>query len=927
MNPGLSSIIGFGTWLAGVVSWIGSPDQPGGFTVGDVAGPVGQALSYSIGTFLHSILSAFSVVLYGLFLTFSENGESFISQTPAHMTYANQGVLLIHEVMQMMGFGLLVIAIAWGGLGLMMRQFTGAPYPDLSTLLGKTFVAALGITFSLAMVRWMIDLNDEVICTITDFVGLVVPSTDLSCNHITPPGWGLAVQAPGEFSDLPRVGFAFTWLILALALVVLMLMRIATIDILLVLSPIAFALWVLPQTEVWAQRWWNLMPMTIFQQAVQMLVLILGVVIVSDFPAGSSLNDILQLLIGLSMLMLTLKVPGLLNGQALQAGTMEVLSMMSSVGAVGRAGATGVRATHQVGGAGLAAGAGALGGARGYRAAQAAGTVGRGLTPQAPSARAINLPQVSAGGAAAAPSVRAISLPQVSAGGAAAAPSVRAISLPQVSAGGAAAAPASSAGFSDPGTPPPAAAPKSSAGFLYDDPPPPPLAEIQASRDAVIAHDVHGEGFIPGTQRVAGPAGDLGAGYGSSYQGRLGVLGATMGGAMAGIRGGRPGTRRNTQRALHERERTAMLLGRPPPAGPTRAGAPDRAPGTVEGEREATRRARTAVGSALFFNSLPPPQQAEVVGRLRKEAAARGHGLRLGARERDFLVNMAVSEDPRDRWRGIEYSREHSGGRSSLMAESLASEGVLPATISDVQDAGVDAWVWNDVRHEVAQARAFDAAGRQQRADARDQELVTPTPADRERTERVRATDTRSAQEQRAAARNARRPPAPAAPDTRPAQERRVATRNARVALRNARAAQARKPIAERARAAAAPAAAAPAPDTRPAQERRVATRNARVALRNARAAAAPAAAAPAPDTRPAQERRVATRNARVALRNARAAAAPAAAAPAPDTRPAQERRVATRNARVALRNARAAQARKPIAERADRGHSPRAVR
>ena len=181
------------------------------------------------------------MVLYGLFLTFSENGESFISQTPAHM-YANQGVLLIHEVMQMMGFGLLVIAIAWGGLGLMMRQFTGAPYPDLSTLLGKTFVAALGITFSLALVVLM-----------------------------------------------------------------LMLMRIATIDILLVLSPIAFALWVLPQTEVWAQRWWNLMPMTIFQQAVQMLVLILGVVIVSDFPAGSSLNDILQLLIGLSMLMLTLK--------------------------------------------------------------------------------------------------------------------------------------------------------------------------------------------------------------------------------------------------------------------------------------------------------------------------------------------------------------------------------------------------------------------------------------------------------------------------------------------------------------------------------------------------------------------------------------------------------------------------------------------
>ena len=55
--------------------------------------------------------------------------------------------------------------------------------------------------------------------------------------------------------------------IVALLLAFQMLMRLALIDVLIVLAPVMVLTWVLPQTQSWARWWAHLCPITVFQQA------------------------------------------------------------------------------------------------------------------------------------------------------------------------------------------------------------------------------------------------------------------------------------------------------------------------------------------------------------------------------------------------------------------------------------------------------------------------------------------------------------------------------------------------------------------------------------------------------------------------------------------------------------------------------------
>ena len=56
-----------------------------------------------------------------------------------------------------------------------------------------------------------------------------------------------------------------------LYVLVQMVLRLALIDILLALAPIALGLWILPHTAGWGRHWLRLFMTTVFQQAVQLI--------------------------------------------------------------------------------------------------------------------------------------------------------------------------------------------------------------------------------------------------------------------------------------------------------------------------------------------------------------------------------------------------------------------------------------------------------------------------------------------------------------------------------------------------------------------------------------------------------------------------------------------------------------------------------
>src|SRR6266571_3233153 len=142
-------------------------------------------------------------------------------------------------------------------------------------------------------------------------------------------------------------------------------MRLALVDTLLILAPLAALCWILPQTHGWGKLWGTLFVGTVFAQAVQVLALRLGFNLATGMPPATGAG-LIQPLLGIAVLAVVLKIPGLMRG----GGTLIGSLIGSAAGAVVGGGA-GRLALGALGGRAAASGAaGAAGATRTAAASQ-----------------------------------------------------------------------------------------------------------------------------------------------------------------------------------------------------------------------------------------------------------------------------------------------------------------------------------------------------------------------------------------------------------------------------------------------------------------------------------------------------------------------------------------------------------------------------
>jgi hypothetical protein len=120
------------------------------------------------------------------------------------------------------------------------------------------------------------------------------------------------------------------YLVMGMLLTGQMLMRLALVDALLVLAPLALLCWVLPQTYSWARLWFSTFFGTVFVQSVQVLVLRLGSDLIQRLPgvllsAGSEPAEagrvwLTTLLLGMAVLQLARKIPRFMPGYPVGLG-------------------------------------------------------------------------------------------------------------------------------------------------------------------------------------------------------------------------------------------------------------------------------------------------------------------------------------------------------------------------------------------------------------------------------------------------------------------------------------------------------------------------------------------------------------------------------------------------------------------------------
>src|SRR5207244_646251 len=183
------------------------------------------------------------------------NDVNFLTRTPENLSYNNDLVNQYAIATQVLADSLLAVVVLVSGYNVMLRPYMGATYTGALEFLPRLLLGGILINTAGWWSRIAIDANNAA-CgvfgapTIADVVSTVL-RVSLDPTHVS----GLLML--------------LVTTVMAILLLIQQLMRLALVDVLLILAPLAAVLWILPQSQAWGRLWGRLFLATVFAQAVQ----------------------------------------------------------------------------------------------------------------------------------------------------------------------------------------------------------------------------------------------------------------------------------------------------------------------------------------------------------------------------------------------------------------------------------------------------------------------------------------------------------------------------------------------------------------------------------------------------------------------------------------------------------------------------------
>ena len=318
-----------------------------------------------------------------------------ISGTPPEMTYLHPIVREAWMVAWAITSAMLVAILGWMGLSFTIQEHLGQVPAGWREMVPRLLLGLVAAATSLWWCGLIIDIADAV-------SGFVAASLGLSAGDLLRSSAQTLLTA----IEVGSVGMALLLALLYLVygffvlyVLLQLIMRLALIDLLIVLAPVALGLWILPHTAGWGRHWLRLFMTTVFQQAIQLIALAMGfgmLNLFADIAAFEPIQDLVwKLLLSLAFVYLATRVPSLLGNAGTFDAWLHTLhfgmalpgSMVRSARSVGMFGrgvmgagrAAGAGAgTAAAGAAGAAAGVGLAVGAGAVRSAAETGTPGEG---------------------------------------------------------------------------------------------------------------------------------------------------------------------------------------------------------------------------------------------------------------------------------------------------------------------------------------------------------------------------------------------------------------------------------------------------------------------------------------------------------------------------------------------------------------------
>ena len=251
--------------------------------------------------------------------------SDILTGTPADLTYAHDLVRQAWMVVWAITTGALVVILGWMGLSLIVSEHLGRQQAGWREMVPRLVLGLVAAASSLWWCALVLDVADAV----SGFIAVSLNVTPGDLLRAPLDTFLRAVQAGsvGMAQLLALLYLVYGFFVLYV--IVQMVLRLALIDILLALAPIALGLWILPHTAGWGRHWLRLFMTTVFQQAVQLIALALGIGFLNEFASVAAFEPvqdlIWKLLMSLAFVYMATRVPSMMGN----AGTFDSwLSML-----------------------------------------------------------------------------------------------------------------------------------------------------------------------------------------------------------------------------------------------------------------------------------------------------------------------------------------------------------------------------------------------------------------------------------------------------------------------------------------------------------------------------------------------------------------------------------------------------------------------
>ena len=322
--------------------------------------------------------------------------SDIITGTPADLTYGHWLVQDAWLAVWVVTSAALAFVIGWIGLSLITQEPLGARQAGWRELIPRILLGVVAAAASL----WWCALVIDVAHAVSGFIATTLDVTP--SDLLRAPVETLITAVEGGSVGLALL-LALIYLIygfFCLYLLMQMVLRLALIDLLLVLAPAAMGLWILPHSSGWSRHWLRLFATTVFQQAVQLIALALGIGFLGELATISLFEPardlIWKLLMSVAFIYLATRVPSMLGNsspfdawlQTLYFGFSLPATMARSVGSVVALGRGGGGAARSAAAAQAGSSTSGVGGAS--RSAAELSTPQGGSGPSGPGPRSRN---------------------------------------------------------------------------------------------------------------------------------------------------------------------------------------------------------------------------------------------------------------------------------------------------------------------------------------------------------------------------------------------------------------------------------------------------------------------------------------------------------------------------------------------------------